>query len=508
MKILRSNNNVITDIKKEIRRVYIETKAVPWIIGYSGGKDSTTVLQLVIEVLIELKAENLANKVVHVISADTLVENPLVIGKTIKSLDNLKNFSKENNIPLNVELVYPKFNDTFHVNTIGKGYPSPLQSFRWCTDRIKIKPANDFILNRIDEDGEVILLLGTRLEESSSRKRSMEKHNIEGSSLSMHSSIENAFTYAPIANLAVNDIWKFLLENENPWGDDNRELYQLYSSSNADGECPLVIDNNTKNQGSCGNSRFGCWTCTVVTEDKSLTGFIQNGEQWLSPFLDFRAYLLEIRDDVTKRNIFDRNGNLKLVDVVEKSGYIKIPRKLNREEEVISASEVISEDKLLDMIKNQQYDPRQKTTIISKNEKLYRVGTSGFTKHVRADLLIKLLETEQEIRKELPEYQIIKPEEVLAIDKIWKDFGYMDINAIEIYEKYNPNIIKQSKTNIDFLLLNSIADEVGFNSEQINRIVYTTKLNSELRDRNKNIRFIEKVLSEHKTYLKGKNDIK
>ncbi len=506
MKLKRNKNSHIDEIKSDIRKVYLDTTNTPWIIGYSGGKDSTTVLQLTIEVLIDLKNEGLANKKVYVISADTLVENPLVINKTIESMDKLNEYAKNFDIPLYVEMVYPKFNDTFLVNTIGKGYPSPLQSFRWCTDRIKIKPANDFIFNKISENGEVILLLGTREEESISRKRSMDKHKIVGSSLSMHSSIEDAFTFAPIAKMSVNEIWTYLLQNENPWGDDNNELYSLYANSNADGECPLVIDEETKGQGSCGNSRFGCWTCTVVQEDKSLTGFIQNGETWLIPFLDFRNYLLEIRDDTTKRNLFDNRGQLKLVEVKAPSnGYVKIPQKINREEELIPTDKIITENELLTKIKN-GFDPRFETTIINKNGNYYRTGTSGFTIEVRVQLLYKLFETEEKIRQQLTDYEIIKKEEIIAIDDLWKTYGYTKYSAIEIYNKYHNSTISKNHSNINYNLIEEISAKFSLDLEAINQLIYNTQKTNSLKNRSSNIKKIETILSQHKTLLKGNDE--
>lgn len=508
MKLKRNKSNLINEIKNDIRNVYIDTKNTPWIIGYSGGKDSTTVLQLTIEVLIDLKQDGLANKDVYVISADTLVENPLVINSTIASMDKLKVFANKSDIPLHVEMVYPKFNDTFLVNTIGKGYPSPLQSFRWCTDRIKIKPANDFIFNKINENGEVILLLGTREEESVSRKRSMDKHKIEGSSLSMHSSIEDAFTYAPIGKLGVNDIWTYLLQNKSPWGDDNNDLYKLYSNSQADGECPLVIDSETKNQGSCGNSRFGCWTCTVVQEDKSLTGFIKNGETWLTPFLMFRSYLMEIRDNPIKRNVFGNRGELKLVDIKPPvDGNFIIPAKFNRKLELVPEVEKLSEEELLEKIKK-GYDPRVKTTIIEKSSNYYRIGVSGFTKEVRAELLHKLFETEKQIRSELSDYEIIKREEILAIDELWKSYGYVDTSAVDIYNSYHQPPIIVGKSNINFKLLEAISSDFSLNAQAINQIIHNTKKTSSFKNRSANTKRIEAILSQHKTLLEGRNENK
>ncbi len=409
----RNKLDVIQDIKDEIKTEYLNSNMTPWIIGYSGGKDSTTVLQLVIEVLIVLKKEGLANKHVYVISSDTLVENPLVLAKTKNSIDNINEFAKSQGLPLTAEMIFPKDDNTFFVNLIGRGYPSPNQSFRWCTDRIKIHPANDYIFSRISENGEVILLLGTREEESVSRKRSMQKHYIKGSNLSLHSSINNAWTYSPIANLTVNDVWGYLLKNSCPWGDNNNELYQMYSSSSQDGECPLVIDSETKEKQTCGNSRFGCWTCTVVKEDKSLMGFIESGETWLQPLVDYRNYLLEIRDDIDKRNLFDRSGNLKKVEVKIKGDEVIIPKKNNRDKIKIPLSEAVTEEKAHQMISSGDYDLKERPIIVKVNSKYYRIGSSAFTIKTRVEMLKKLFEAEKLIKEHLPYYSIITKEEIL-----------------------------------------------------------------------------------------------
>ncbi len=503
----RQKNNVIDEIKSEIRKVYIETGKTPWIIGYSGGKDSTTVLQLTIEVLIDLQRDNLATKDVYVISSDTLIENPMVIAKTLRSMENINKFALESKIPLKAEMVYPDMKDTFFVNMIGRGYPSPLQSFRWCTDRIKIKPANNYIHNKIDENGEVILLLGTREEESISRKRSMDKHKIEGSTLSLHSSINSAWTYAPIAKLTVNEIWSYLLKNECPWHDDNNELYKMYADSSA-GECPLVIDSETKNQQSCGNSRFGCWTCTVVQEDKSLTGFIESGETWLKPFLDFRKYMIDIRDDETYRNLFDRHGNLKKVELKRKDDQVIIPRKLNRDETRISINEAVTEAEAYRLISEDGIDPRngEDRIIVFDNGKYYRIGVSGFTYQTRMEMLRKLLDVEASIRKTLPEYQILQHQEVQSIDELWQNYGYADISALEIYNEYHPDTFVIAPSTVNKALLKELAVEFDFNETVLLQIVNNTNKNKTIKNRNSNIKYIGKKLEEHRLQLVGNND--
>jgi len=103
----------------------------------------------------------------------------------------------------------------------------------------------------------------------------------------------------------VDDLWQYLLQAPSPWGAKNRDLVTMYRNASG-GDCPLVIDDTTP---SCGNSRFGCWVCTVVKRDKSMEGLIDNGEEWLEPMLDFRDMLVETRNLREAREERRRNDN-------------------------------------------------------------------------------------------------------------------------------------------------------------------------------------------------------
>ena len=107
---------------------------------------------------------------------------------------------------------------------------------------------------------------------------------------------------------------------KSPWGADNKELFDIYSDASADDyECPTMVAN--KEHKSCGQSRFGCWTCTVVTKDKSISAQIENGQKWLIPLRDLRNWILEERNKPENRSNFRRNGSKATVPnggVVEK----------------------------------------------------------------------------------------------------------------------------------------------------------------------------------------------
>ena len=305
------NTRTLDQIHREIQDVYLEN-ARPWVIGYSGGKDSTTALQLVWYALAELPPEE-RKYPVYVISSDTLVETPVIVSYITGTLARIETHASEQQMPFHTELVRPKTEDTFWVNLIGKGYPAPYSRFRWCTDRLKIQPANRFILDKASEHGEVILVLGSRKGESATRDQVLSLHRLKNSLLSRHTTLPNAYVYTPIVDFGLNDVWMYLLSNPPPWGGDNKQLVTLYRNANAQGECPLVVDETTP---SCGNSRFGCWTCTVVSKDRSMEGLIDNGEEWMLPLLEFRDFLAETQEPERKADIREhrrRNGKITFV---------------------------------------------------------------------------------------------------------------------------------------------------------------------------------------------------
>lgn len=364
------NQHKIEHAKSLIKDIYLQDQR-PWVVGYSGGKDSTVLVQLVFQALSELQQAQLHKKV-YVISSDTLVETPLIISSIDTTLMRIQKRALELGLPFETHKVRPEIDKTFWVSLIGKGYPSPRQKFRWCTDRMKIDPANRFIMDKVSTFGEVVMLLGVRDDESVTRAQVLESHTVEGKTLMKHSTLSNAYVFAPIRDFSVDDVWSYLLHEESPWGNDNHELMALYQNSQS-GECPLIIDKDIKESaGSCGNSRFGCWVCTVVQEDKALIGFIDNGEEWLTPLLEFRNWLSEIRDVRDYREKHRMDGTIYFVGQDE-------DRKL---------------------------------------------GLGPFTLEARQMILRKLLETQKKVKNPYdPNYELILPEELKVIRQLWRKDG-------------------------------------------------------------------------------------
>lgn len=297
-------------LTEEIQALYLADD-IPWVVGYSGGKDSTAVLQLV-WLALEGLDKSQHTKPVHVISTDTLVENPVVASWVARSLDTMRRAATTQTLPIEPHRLTPKVEDTFWVNLIGKGYPAPRPKFRWCTERLKINPSNQFIRDVVRENGEAILVLGTRKAESSTRHALMTK--LEASRvrerLSPNTTLPNSLVFSPIENWSNDDVWLFLMQTRNPWGYDNKDLMVMYRGASADNECPLVVDTTTP---SCGSSRFGCWVCTLVDKDRSMEAMIQNDEEkeWMLPLLELREEL-DVPDDRHLRDFRRMDGRVQL----------------------------------------------------------------------------------------------------------------------------------------------------------------------------------------------------
>lgn len=418
---------------EEIQQLYLKNDK-PWIIGYSGGKDSTATMQLVYFAVANLPKEKRKKKV-WVICSDTMVEIPTVIKRVDITLNRINQYSLINGIPFSAHKVSPKVGESFFVNLIGRGYPAPTRTFRWCTDRMKIQPSNDFITEKISKYGEVIIVLGTRKKESMTRAQTMANYEIKGSILRRHATLRGAYVYSPIEDWELNDVWIFLLQVPSPWGDNNRELVTLYRRAGGD-ECPLVIDTTTP---SCGNSRFGCWVCTVVDQDKSIHGFIESGESWLQPMADFRDMIKEMREQRVEYRVPNSS----------------------------------------------------------------RIGGYGpFTLTARKKILKKLMEADKKVY-ETYKQRLIKSEELWAIQKLWQFDGDRENSVSQIYTevfKVQAKRLKKPKEDInkrieEEIYLLDLCEEYGVSFDVLQRLMFIEKDLTKMRRRNGLYKRIDNELS-------------
>lgn len=320
----------VAHIIEEIQELYL-SDPVPWIIGYSGGKDSTASLQLIWKAVSAIPKER-RHKPIHVISTDTLVENPVIAAWVENSLLCIKLAATNQDLPFKAHRLTPSIENRFWVNLIGKGYPAPRPKFRWCTDRLKISASTKFIQDLSESNGEAILVLGQRRGESQARDKVMDHYS--GSTRNRLSRnkdprLSRVWVYLPIETWSSDDVWEYIITEPNPWGVDNQELFSIYRGATADAECPVVVDTSTP---SCGDSRFGCYVCTMVTQDKSMQAMVQNDEQkrWMQPILDYRNRFLAV-EDRPLRDFRRLNGRL----TVFKDGLVHGPYKQDYRAELL-----------------------------------------------------------------------------------------------------------------------------------------------------------------------------
>ena len=297
-------------IRKVLHREYCRKHKHPWIVAYSGGKDSTLLLQLVWEVIVNLPPKERSRPVI-ILSNDTLVESPLVIRHLRSSLRTVEVAAESYDLPIETRVTTPAIDQTFWVNIIGRGYIPPTRNFRWCTDRMKILPTSRVLQQIVREYDGAILLIGTRRSESQNRRRGMDRRSVSAARLNPHSSVAGCRMFAPLADLDDDDVWMVLMQRHPPWGGTHRDLISLYRQAGG-GECPLVM--SKEDSPSCGSSspRFGCWTCTVVAKDRSLRGIIDSGHEqatYLTSLYDFREWLVKLREEDGNRLPVRRDGN-------------------------------------------------------------------------------------------------------------------------------------------------------------------------------------------------------
>lgn len=302
---------VFENIVQEMLYVYKHDNR-PWLIGYSGGKDSSLLVSLVVETVSRISPHERTKKI-FIVTSDTGVENPVVKRYMHYSSNKINEFSLKNNANIQADIIYPDVSQSFWSLVIGLGYPTPEPpGFRWCTERLKILPMNRYTNEIIDKYGEVVLLLGVRKAESLTRKRSITSREIEGKLLIPHNDIPKAYVYNPLTEIPNELVWEYLLKDNgiSAWGIDMKYLFSLYQGE-AMGEEQSVIGQIDKDKiPVTGNSRFGCWCCTIVKIDKSLQRFIDNGSTELIPLREFRNWLVSIRQDPEFRDNKRRNGKV------------------------------------------------------------------------------------------------------------------------------------------------------------------------------------------------------
>jgi DNA sulfur modification protein DndC len=270
----------------------------PWVIGYSGGKDSSAVLKLVFHAL---RLVDCHHKLVSVIYCDTGVELPVATGLAHEVMTGFQKECHSFGLPISTKILQPRLSDRYFVKVIGRGYPPPTDKFRWCTDRLRINPVSDFL--RSVDSRDAVVLLGVRQDESATRSLTLKENSLSDRFWKTQKKHSDRRLFMPILDFTIEDVWRALLRLPTPFSVAGDRVADLYSA--AAGECPTIRDPVSP---PCGAARFGCWNCTVAKKTETLDNLAMAGDQRYAVLREYRVWLLESRNDEHYRWKRRRNG--------------------------------------------------------------------------------------------------------------------------------------------------------------------------------------------------------
>jgi DNA sulfur modification protein DndC len=251
-----------------------------WLLAFSGGKDSTTVLVLTVEFLRRRRPAGVSLEILY---ADTLLEIPPMARHAEGMLAHAEALAEAEGLPLRVQRLRPPPDQTFWVLVLGKGYPVPSFRFRWCTDRLKVRP-----MRRAAEQGDpnAVMLVGVREGESAVRDGRLRQTCGRGECGPAAVGKAGPFpAVSPIREWRSCDVWDFLVFRAPGWGWPTAGLWRLYGEDEA--------------------VRYGCWLCPLVRKDRALPAAMASAEdgerEALAALAAFRERLLAISRDPGSR---------------------------------------------------------------------------------------------------------------------------------------------------------------------------------------------------------------
>jgi DNA sulfur modification protein DndC len=265
---------VVAEIRKRLRGVNV--------VSFSGGKDSTVTLKLVLEAMRGLLCK------LFIITSDTGVEIPYFQQYVDQVKQQIREYIAAAKINAEVVTVRPPAIDSFWVSVLGKGYPAAHMGFRWCTGKLKIDPITNHIKS-ITGDDDFSVFIGVRSAESAMRAKIYLQKDYK------------PHHFAPVLDWSAQDIWTYLLSSECPWGDHSRliEVYRYSSDECVYGE----------KQGVCiGNARYGCWPCPLQKVGQlNMIAYYTNDDRYLK-LREFKTTLCGMANNRSLRSVIRRNG--------------------------------------------------------------------------------------------------------------------------------------------------------------------------------------------------------
>jgi len=329
----RSFDDKVEDAIAVIKRHILSGKRL--IGACSFGKDSSVMVALTLMAMEQLIEAGHEVPEFHVMTSDTL-ENPAVAAYSKGEIRSLKAYAERKSLPVRIWVCKPNLTENWLVSIIGGRTVASLpgnsakcqqQLKKSPLDRTKrqIKAVLKHQMGTAYNEDDVVVLIGTRRDESAVRERNMEARG-ESAIVPVNTAGTDKkpeWVLSPIADFTTMDIFTFLGRVTNGHihtYSDFEALTEVYRD--AAGDCMVNVfirDGGVERKTGCG-ARHGCWLCLRVATDRSMENMLaeETGKHsWMQPLSDFRNYLQARHYDPKGRNWLARSIN-------EETGTIKI----------------------------------------------------------------------------------------------------------------------------------------------------------------------------------------
>jgi 3'-phosphoadenosine 5'-phosphosulfate sulfotransferase (PAPS reductase)/FAD synthetase len=212
---------------------------VPIGVLWSGGKDSSAMLNIVLQTAKKLVSEGVDIAPIIVCFSDTLVDNPEIANYVSGEVERAKAFAETNGIPLHVLAVTPPLGQRWPVSIIGKGaMPTfPDSQTKKCTEDLKgnIQKAASKLFVDLGIADRPVYFSGTRRQESAGRASSMAKRGESGTGIWV--SDDGHQMLSPIADWSTLQVWEYLSKcasGEAESYSDFAETFRIYNDASGD----------------------------------------------------------------------------------------------------------------------------------------------------------------------------------------------------------------------------------------------------------------------------------
>lgn len=253
-----------------------------WAVAWSMGKDSTTLLTLIVQLM--ESGQIMRPKTFTVLCADTRMEILPLWYAAHGVINKLRDKG------IDVRIVMAPMDKRFLVYMLGRGVPPPSNTFRWCTGHIKVEPMEDALAALHSQVGQKILMLtGVRQGESAIRDgriaMSCSKDGAECGQGWYQEGLDTAMcsTLAPILHWRVCSIWDWL---------------KVFAPSKEYGSwgTAILADAYGGDEAEEINARTGCCGCPLAQKDKALEAVIRIPDwNYLAPMTKLKELYREMK---------------------------------------------------------------------------------------------------------------------------------------------------------------------------------------------------------------------